>query len=286
MSYKTYSFTLMAILYNYGTGSYKNWLVAEEAFNTAHPGKFEAILSLGNGYMGVRSATEKHYLGKVRGCYVVGLFDEFKGEETELPNLPDWTTVEITLNGERFNLETGKILSYNRRLNLKDGELVREVGWESPQGNCTKLVFRRYVSLQHYHLAELKIQITPLNYDGDVQITTGFNGQVTNSGVQHFIQGNTRVFQEQRQYYMTTATQESQVDVVLAAQHHSRLNGETIDVKETFKNERRQVMLTSRYFLKNGDNLVFLRKNSFLSDRWPSSLRWASKFWQEPPPPE
>lgn len=247
----------MAIQYNSGTDVYQNWIVAEDEFSTAHLGKFEAIFSLGNGYMGVRSATEEHYLGEVRGCYIAGLFDEYKGEVTELPNLPDWTAVEISLKGERFNLETGNILSYNRRLNLKDGELVREIEWESPQGHRTKLSFRRCVSLAEYHLAGLRIEITPLNYAGEVRITTGFDGQVTNSGVQHFVEGQTRVFQERRRYYMAVTTQESNLDVVLAAQHHNTLNGKTVEAKEIFRSDRRRIMLISNCSINKGDVFVF-----------------------------
>ena len=45
--------------YNRGKGALKNWLVTEPVFDILHQGKCEAILSLGNGYLGIRSATEE-----------------------------------------------------------------------------------------------------------------------------------------------------------------------------------------------------------------------------------
>ena len=42
--------------YNKGTGSLKNWLVEESAFDSRYLGKCEAIFALGNGYIGQRAA--------------------------------------------------------------------------------------------------------------------------------------------------------------------------------------------------------------------------------------
>ncbi len=43
-----------------------NRVLQEDAFDPQMLGKTEAIMSLGNGYMGVRSATEDRYLRETR----------------------------------------------------------------------------------------------------------------------------------------------------------------------------------------------------------------------------
>ena len=44
-------------------------------------GKVEANFCLGNGYLGLRSATEEKYLGETRDLLVAGTFDRFSFEE-------------------------------------------------------------------------------------------------------------------------------------------------------------------------------------------------------------
>ncbi|HEY2493194.1 MAG TPA: hypothetical protein VGI33_09820, partial [Paenibacillus sp.] len=50
--------------YDIGKGKLKNWIVADSSFSSNLLGKAEAIMSLGNGYMGLRSATEEPYVGE------------------------------------------------------------------------------------------------------------------------------------------------------------------------------------------------------------------------------
>ncbi len=163
----------MCISYNSGKNKYKNWIVAEGNYIPENTSKFETIFSLGNGYMGLRGSNEEASSGEVRGCYVAGLFDKFPGEVTELPNIPDWTKIEIKLNGEIFNLCKGEILSYKRELNMLDGELVRNIVWLSPSGEKTNLIFRRIVSMSNLNIAVIKIEIRPIDYSLTIEISSG-----------------------------------------------------------------------------------------------------------------
>ena len=67
--------------YTKGTGEFKNWIVSENEFNSNNLGKCEAIMCLGNGYMGVRSATEEVYLNETRDHFVSGTFNKFDEKE-------------------------------------------------------------------------------------------------------------------------------------------------------------------------------------------------------------
>lgn len=75
------------------------WIMSESVFDPSAPGKAEANFCLGNGYLGLRSATEEHYPGETRDLLVAGTFDCFSPEEvTELPNAADVTNIELTLH--------------------------------------------------------------------------------------------------------------------------------------------------------------------------------------------
>lgn len=114
--------------YNLGQNEKKNWIIAETAFNPAHQGKCEAIFCMGNGYLGQRAALEEAYVGQTRDMLVNGTFNKFDADEvTELPNLPDVTNMEFSLNGERFDMTAGSLKSYLRTMDLYTASVCREV---------------------------------------------------------------------------------------------------------------------------------------------------------------
>lgn len=122
----------------------KEWILGEKEFDSHMLGKCEAIMSLGNGYMGLRSATEERYLQEKRGFFVAGTFNLFdENEVTELPNVADILAMDIDCNGERFTLEQGQAKEYYRSLNLRTGELCRTIHWVSPADTELKLEFKR-----------------------------------------------------------------------------------------------------------------------------------------------
>ncbi len=241
----------MSIAYSIGKDKYKNWIVAETDFIPENSGKFETIFSLGNGYMGLRSATEERYSGEVRGCYVAGLFDKFPGEVTELPNIPDWTNIGIKLDGEIFSLFRGKILSCQRHLNIRDGEVVRNIEWMSPSGKKTQLIFRRFVSMRDLNVAAIKVEIRPVNYSGTIEFFSGIDGQVSNSGVQHFKEGNSRLYKDGI-VSITSRTQESNIGLTVAVKHRFSMDGDGTAEAEKVRTGRRQIFLSSRHEIRKG----------------------------------
>jgi len=241
----------MSIAYTFGNDEYKNWIITETGFNPETSGKFETLFSLGNGYMGLRASVEEGTSGEVRGCFVAGLFDEFSGEVTELPNIPDWTKIRIKLDGEIFSQCGGKILSWQRQLNLRDGELVRKVEWKSSSGKITRLTFRRFVSMCNLNNAAIKIEIIPINYSGDIEFFSGIDGQVSNSGVQHFKEGISR-FNKDGSISTTARTQESNIGLTVAVRHLFYSDCVSISELEKVKTGRRQISLLSSHEIKEG----------------------------------
>ncbi len=225
--------------YTTGTGDLQHWLVSEDGFRTEWLGKGEAVFSLGNGYMGLRSVTEEHYANEKRNSFVAGTFNKFaENEVTELPNAADILWMEFKLNGIRFDLTQGTILTYRRTLNLKKAELVREVTWQSPDGNVYDLTFRRFVSMAHLHVIAQRVTITP-KQDSTLSLTSGINGQMTNSGVQHFLEGTKRLYDGRFMQQIQTTT-ESGIDFVFHSVHrfHQR---ESIEPMSIIKMDRRQI---------------------------------------------
>ena len=173
-----------------------DWILREDCFDAEHLGKCEAVMSLGNGYLGFRSATEECYLGETRDLLINGTFNKFDPSAvTELPNAADMTAMEIRINQERFTLEQGTVDSYSRELNIKTAELKREMIWTSPKGHKVKLMFCRVVSLNRLHDFVMQVELTPLSGDISVELKSGIDGRVTNTGAQHFTDGDMRFYE-------------------------------------------------------------------------------------------
>ncbi len=256
----------MALVYDYGKEEKTNWIVAEQSYDPAYSGKIESLFALGNGYMGVRAATEERYAHEIRGSYVAGVFDAFPGEVTELANLPDWLTLEIVVEGERFSCVSGRVLSYLRLLDVRSGRLRREVQWESPAGRQIKLVFERFVSMDNLHLGALRVSIEPIGFSGRVEIRSGINGQVTNSGVQHFREGHLRLLPGGI-IASITQTQESDIGICVAAAHRYLLDDTPLQVSERVKTDRRRIDIEAEVALSENQVLSIVKYGLVHTDR-------------------
>lgn len=227
--------------YNRGKDSLENWVVTESSFNPQLLGKAEAIFCLGNGYMGQRAATEERYMNEVRNLFVAGTFNKFADNEvTELPNAADVLGLDLQINGVPFNLEKGTIQSYDRSLNLKEAELTRRIVWTSEENVSYELVFRRFISMDQKHTIAQRVEITPLDKQADIAVTSGINAQVSNSGVQHFKEGEKRFYDKKIMQLIQTTT-ESDIDFVFNSAHTFQLDNEPVEADGIILMERRKI---------------------------------------------
>ncbi|MCR5575656.1 MAG: glycoside hydrolase family 65 protein [Oscillospiraceae bacterium] len=232
----------------------KDWIVTETYFDPAALGKAEANFCLGNGYLGLRSATEERYPGETRDLLVAGTFDRFSPEEvTELPNAADVTNIELTLDGVRFDLTQGEILAYGRSLNIKTGLLTRDVRWKSPAGRIYMLRFERIVSLRRLHTIALRVTVTG-EQNASVKLRSGIDGRQTCDGSQHFTEGQTRFYDRQ---YLQFAPRTIQSDIrfVLDASHRFTVDGEALTPKSDINIVRRRMFSNFSVELKAGQML-------------------------------
>jgi Trehalose and maltose hydrolases (possible phosphorylases) len=106
-----------------------SWYLGTKQYDSKNANKIESIMFQGNGYFGMRAATEERQLHEKRNMFVSGTFDAFADEVTELPNLPDLLNMEIKVDGQTFCLKDGKVKNYHKYLNMQNGELIRKFDW-------------------------------------------------------------------------------------------------------------------------------------------------------------
>lgn len=160
------------------------WTVTLTEFDPAHQHHHETVLTIGNGYLSTRGSLEEGYPRDRRATFLHGVFDAAPLVVTELANAPDWLPLEIFLNGARFSLENGKIISIERALNLRNGVLTRRVEWESARGERAAILFERFASLAAPHLACLRVTVT-LQRAGEIELRANVNGNAISEGAQN-----------------------------------------------------------------------------------------------------
>ncbi|MCP4537404.1 MAG: glycoside hydrolase family 65 protein [Chloroflexi bacterium] len=163
-----------------------NWHIIETEFNPKALHHKETIFTIGNGYLGTRGAFEERYPGDWPATLVHGVFDDTPLVHTELANVPNWLSFILLVNGERFRMDRGTVLSYRRDLDLRTGVLNRTVRWRSPAGHTVDLAIERFASLADQHLLGIRYQVTALDFEGVLEFRAGLDGHMLNTELFHW----------------------------------------------------------------------------------------------------
>ncbi|HET8913785.1 MAG TPA: glycosyl hydrolase family 65 protein [Ktedonobacteraceae bacterium] len=245
------------------------WQVREENFDPKLINTQETIYSIGNGYFGTRGVFEEGFPESRVATLLYGVFDSVPIGKEELANVPDWTPIRLFVNGERFRLDRGKLLDYQRVLDMTTATLTRTLRWESPNGLRLKLETERFASLDNEHAGVIKYNLTieeaPTSSECDVMLMASINTAVGNENLMHWEtadQGH-----EGKISWLSSVTHKTQVELVQSMSFTTpstafqtelfssdnapaiRLQGK-LKVGETLTTEKLVLMYTSR----DGDN--------------------------------
>ncbi|MEO8953011.1 MAG: glycoside hydrolase family 65 protein [Ktedonobacteraceae bacterium] len=164
------------------------WHITEDTFNPQMLHTKETVYTIGNGYFGTRGSFAEGYPGATAATLLYGIFDHIPIGKEELANAPDWTLLKLFVNGERFRLDQGKILAYERSLDIQHGMLSRVVRWESPGGIRLKVVSERFASLADEHVGVIHYSVTSEDTSEDVNVVlwASLNTAVGNYELMHW----------------------------------------------------------------------------------------------------
>lgn len=76
--------------------------------------------------------------------------------------MPNGQLIRLLVDDEPFDVEHGTVHRHERRLDLRDGTLHRELEWESAEGRRVQVASTRLVSLRHRSLAAVRYRVTAL----------------------------------------------------------------------------------------------------------------------------
>ncbi|MEC4815338.1 MAG: glycoside hydrolase family 65 protein [Scytonema sp. PMC 1069.18] len=162
------------------------WNIIETEFNPNQLHHKETVFTLANGYLGTRGSFEEGYPHDSSATLIHGIYDDVAIATTTLVNCPNWLSLVVRIDGERFRLDAGEIIDYERRLDMRLGLLNREVRWRSPMGHTLDFHFARFVSLADRHVLAIRCQITSQDFEGDISVEIDFDPDPLTQGVQHW----------------------------------------------------------------------------------------------------
>ncbi len=167
------------------------WQISQNRFDPKRLNVDETVYTIGNGYFATRGSFEEGYLGASPATLLYGVFDNIPIGKEELANVPDWLRIVLFVNDERFRLDRGKILEFQRTLDMRNAILTRTVRWESPSGIRLKVDAERFASLADEHVGAINYSVTVEELprgmvEANVTIRASLNTAVGNHDMMHW----------------------------------------------------------------------------------------------------
>ena len=171
------------------------WDITEQEFQKENNYRNETTFALSNGYIGTRGTFEEAYPFDIdtglEGNFVNGFYESEHiryGEANfgspllsqSLLNLPNLKETRVLLDGELFSMKEGSVEEYKRTLHMKEGVLERTLVWTSPKGKKTKIRISRLVSFARKNIMVIRYEVTPLNYNGNIEFVSKLSADVEN----------------------------------------------------------------------------------------------------------
>jgi trehalose/maltose hydrolase-like predicted phosphorylase len=167
-----------------------------EGYDPSAEGHREALCSLGNGYLATRGAAPEatddgvHYPGTyVAGVYnrLVDAVDGVLLDHESLVNLPNWALLQFRTEGQDwFSMDRAEVFDHSLTLDMRKGQLVRELRFRDDAGRITRVTQRRLIHRNDPHLAALETAFRTEGWSGTIEVRSSIDGDIENNGVARY----------------------------------------------------------------------------------------------------
>jgi alpha,alpha-trehalose phosphorylase len=158
------------------------WALIETEY-ADEQGVDETNFAVGNGYLGLRGNFDEGRGGVQYGTYINGFHETWPIRHAEtafgfaktgqtIINVPDAKVIRLYVDDEPLVLSEADILRHSRRLDFRGGYLLRETEWSTPSGKRVLIRSRRLVSFVERHLAVIDYEVTMLDHDASVLLSS------------------------------------------------------------------------------------------------------------------
>ncbi len=160
-----------------------DWRLVETEPSSHDLGLTETLFAIGNGYLGLRDNPPEGRDAHSHGTFLNGFHETWPIHHAEsafafaktgqtIVNVPDAKTIKLYVDDEPLLLAEADLDHYERVVDFRSGKSHREVVWKTPAGNRVRVRSERMVSLVHRHLAVLRFEVTLLDRDGPIVVSS------------------------------------------------------------------------------------------------------------------
>ncbi len=159
------------------------WRLTEVEPANGDVGVTETLFAIGNGYLGMRGNPEEGRDSYAHGTFINGFHETWPIKHAEeafgfahtgqtIVNAPDAKLLKIYIDDEPLTLSVADLDRYERSLDFRTGQLHRTVIWRTPAGKRVRIRSSRMVSFTDRHLALFEIEVTMLDGDAPIVISS------------------------------------------------------------------------------------------------------------------
>ena len=121
------------------------WAVTEDTLHLDVLAQSESVFALSNGHIGLRGNLDEGEPFGLPGTYLNGFYETrplpyaeagygYPEDGQTVVNATNGKLIRLLVDDEPFDIRYGELLAHTRTLDLRAGELRREVRWRSPSG--------------------------------------------------------------------------------------------------------------------------------------------------------
>jgi len=182
------------------------WRLVETKFYPRLIAQTETLFALANGFLGMRGGFDEGTPTYFNGTFVNGFHETWPiihGEDAygfartgqTIVNVPDSRIIRLYVDDEPFDPSKATLIEYERALDMRTGTLERNIVWEKHSGKMIRIRSRRLVSFVHRHIAAVEYEVTLLNDNAPIVLSSELNHMLGNQAAIGDPRG-TRAFKE------------------------------------------------------------------------------------------
>ena len=162
------------------------WRLVETSLGDHDGGLTGTLFAIGNGYLGLRADWAPD--PESAGTYVNGFHETFPIVHAEhafalartgqsMIHAPEAKSIEVSVGDEVLRLapdhpERSQVTDFRREIDFRSGVLRAELTWHTRTGARVRVVSERMVSMEHRHLAVLRLSLELLDSPAAITITS------------------------------------------------------------------------------------------------------------------
>jgi maltose phosphorylase len=249
------------------------WSIIEEGFIPENNKVSESIFSIGNGFMGQRANFEEKYSGdSLQGSYIGGVYYPDKTRVgwwkngypeyfAKIINSTNWIGINIIVDGELVDLNNCTIDEFRRELNMHDGVLFRTTSATLTGGKTISIQSKRFISIVENDLGAIEYSITPLNFNGIIELEPYLDGNIINSDSNYDEKFWVEIDKKatSKFSYVYTQTKKTQFDVCVGMMHQLVIGGKIINPAIVVSESTNCVANTIKVNAKQGKKITLYK---------------------------